>query len=279
MYKLFAVYVFLRSLAFPCHNDKTSNDMTRMRHDFKKIKRIGKLQNSIYESSGLTTIPGSSMLITLNDGGNPPELYFINQNGRITNQLTINDHKNKDWESVTIDTQGNIYIGDFGNNANKRKDLTIIKYDTLNKSSSKIQFSYPDQSAFPPSPNELNFDCEAMFWANDSLYLVSKNRGKGPVRLYSLPSVEGSYRASLVDSINITGMITGADYSIDKKEIALLGYGHVYIFKTTDTIDFKHPKSVGYYGRLAQSEAIAYDKNDLLISNEGGKIFRLTGKK
>lgn len=279
MYKVFAVYILLRSLAFPCHKDRSINNFSNARRDFAKLEKVGRLPETVTESSGLTNVAGSSNVITLNDGGNPPEIFILNQNGGLIQQVPITGLKNHDWESVTMDNNGNLYIGDFGNNSNKRKDLTIIKYNTLNKTTSKIQLSYPDQSEFPPTPSELNFDCEAMFWANDLLYLISKNRGKGPVRLYSVPSQEGKYTATLVDSITIKGMITGVDYNAEKKELALLSYGYIYIFNVQHAVNFKSPISVAYYGRLAQSEGITYLQNDLLISNEAGKLFRLKAKK
>jgi sugar lactone lactonase YvrE len=36
---------------------------------------------------------------------------------------------NIDWEDITKDKDGNLYVGDFGNNDNERKDLCIYKID------------------------------------------------------------------------------------------------------------------------------------------------------
>ncbi len=92
----------------------------------QKINKIGKLPKSIEESSGLI-LYNDTLFITHNDSGDKPILYFINLKGDLIHQITISNAINDDWEEITKDEQGNIYIGDFGNNLNKRKNLTIYK--------------------------------------------------------------------------------------------------------------------------------------------------------
>ena len=83
-----------------------------------------------------------------------------------------------------------MYIGDFGNNANERKNLNIYKVPNVNSGSGdkieaeKISFHYPEQKKFPPKKSKMSFDCEAFFHHNDFLYLITKDRtrpysGKG----------------------------------------------------------------------------------------------------
>ena len=70
------------------------------------------------------------MIWTLEDSGNANEIYGLNfENGAIEKTLTIENTENIDWEDITKDKEGNLYIGDFGNNDNERKDLCIYKMD------------------------------------------------------------------------------------------------------------------------------------------------------
>ncbi|WP_369828775.1 hypothetical protein [Flavobacterium sp. 1] len=60
-----------------------------------------------------------------------------------------------------------MYIGDFGNNDNTRKDLAIYKIDQSNLQGESanvaytISFDYPEQTEFPPKKKDLMFDVEA----------------------------------------------------------------------------------------------------------------------
>jgi len=245
-----------------------------------KIERIAKLPSIINESSGVAMINDSTFW-TLNDGGGKSELYKVNLQGNLLSRIEIPNSSNIDWEEVATDAKGIIYIGDFGNNNNNRKDLRIYKYNPLLNKTDTISFSYHDQLAFPPAKTTMNFDCEAMFHHNDSLYLVSKNRGNKTVRFYKIPDKPGTYKISPFYTSFISSMITGATMDDDHKRIALLSYGKIYFFDvTTQNPMSLKPCSCMGFARNAQAEGIAYLKNNsILITNEQGKIFKLNPKK
>jgi hypothetical protein len=113
------------------------------------------------------------------------------------------------------------------------------------------------------------------------LYLFSKNRGKGPVKVYLLPDQPGNYTAKMIATLNVKGMITSADISMDGKSVALLSYGRIYFFKLDagDPPQFK-PFLCKKFPRGGQSEGICFLKNnDLIITNEGKNIFLMKRKK
>lgn len=101
--------------------------------------------------------------------GNDLELYQLDTLGVLEKTILIDDAPNIDWEDITKDQQGNLYIGDFGNNDNNRKNLCIykIKKEDLTKGSTapsyKISFSYPEQRDFLPKKKNLLFDVERFF--------------------------------------------------------------------------------------------------------------------
>lgn len=242
----------------------------------EKLHLVACLPEIINESSGLALLQDSTFL-THNDGGQKPVLFQLNNKFQLIEEHKLQPLKNLDWESVTIDEAGNIYIGDMGNNYNNRKNLRILKLNKDFQLLEEINFSYPNQYAFPPEKENMNFDGEALFYYSGSLFLISKNRGNKIVKLYKLPSVGGTYQAELVDSIKLSGPITDAAIDLQHKEFVLLSYGYVYRFSFQHEINFEKPKSVKYYGRLNQSEGITYSKNgkSLFITNEGGKVFKL----
>ena len=98
----------------------------------------------------------------------------------------------------------------------------------------KITFHYPDQKQFPPQPSNWNFECEAFFFRNDSIYLFSKNLSNpndGYTKMYRLPDKQGAYTAELIDSFYLNEPVTSADISPDGKTIVLLTYFSLWVFK------------------------------------------------
>lgn len=269
MFKLYILAFAFKTITCSCTQEFKS-DFEPTKH---KIKKVGEMPVQVDESSGLA-VAGENELWTHNDSGGEPKLYKVNLNGELLDSVTVPGAKNIDWEEITRDKSGNIYIGDMGNNAQRRQDLTIYKYNSVK--TEKIEISYADQTAFPPLLPE--YDCEAFFWHKDSLYLFSKSHTKKKfvTRLYVSPATAGKYTLKPMDSFIINSPVTAADISPDGTEFALLTYGKILIFGITDgKINFSHPKTC-FKTRRKQTESLTYTDNKVLIfGNEQGKIYRL----
>ena len=94
--------------------------------DTGNLKVLADLPKALNEVSGTEIISNSDLIWMLNDSGNKPLIYGLEKKGTIIRKLKI-DAKNHDWEDLTSDKDGNLYIGDFGNNLSDRKNLTILK--------------------------------------------------------------------------------------------------------------------------------------------------------
>jgi len=194
-------------------------------YTFKKLNRLsGKLR----EISGLY-IENENRMWGHNDSGSDPVIWAFDASGNIVDSIYFHDAPAVDWEDITHDDEGNIYVGDFGNNRNKRQDLAIYKYSPKDGSVSKIAFSYADQTAFAPEEKSAwNFDCEGFAWHNDSLYLFSKNKmsyGNYYTKMYVLPDKAGTYEVAPRDSILLEErVITAAAISPDGSKIAWVTY-------------------------------------------------------
>jgi len=193
----------------------------------KTTKTRFKLPPLLKEVSGLY-LENSKSFWWHNDGGYPPTLYKTNGRGQVTDSLCIPTLRNKDWEDLTSDDEGNIYIGDFGNNLNRRKDLRIYIYHRESRQLDSILFQYPDQKLFPPKLEDWNFDMEAFFWHNHKLHLFSKNRvkqGDYYCKHYTLDERGRNQTAILCDSIYLKKrVVTAAAISPDGETVALLSY-------------------------------------------------------
>ncbi len=272
--KVFLFLSLIKNSFCPCARDKAANEFERPSTAYSKEK-IARLPEVLDESSGAVMLTDSTFL-TLNDGGKP-RVYTVDLQGTLLNTTSVPNSSNKDWEEITTDTNGVVYIGDFGNNGNDRKNLRIYKYDPRMKTTDTISFSYLDQAFFPPEKSNRNFDCEAMFHHQDSLYLISKNRGNKSVRFYKLPARPGNYAISPFYTSTIHSMITGASINKDHTEVALLSYGKIYFYSfNAGTLQ---PASCMGFARNGQAEGISYLHNhSILVTNEQGKVFLLRPK-
>lgn len=260
------------------------------------LNEIGQLPAELKESSGICVL-GPDRLLQINDGGNQAMLYLTDFEGNIITSVCAKGAKNRDWEDLTLDASGNLYIGDFGNNDNARMDLSIYKYEidpSLSADSIEltgvIKFKYDDQSRFPPKRKSRRFDCEAMIHYKDTIYLFTKNRSKpfsGYTYCYAVPDAPGDYVATKRDSFK-TGegnmysyWIAGASIS-DDGDLALLGYDKVWLFHNFNGSNFFRGDHEQYYfNHLSQKEAISYYVDgQWIITDEknrksGGKIYEI----
>ncbi|MFN3852680.1 MAG: hypothetical protein ACK4NY_24845 [Spirosomataceae bacterium] len=274
LFKLYMMLFALKTATCSCNPEVRKSGFTKAKSQYT-ITKTGELPECINENSGLATAWQEGYYWTHDDSGGNPELYMIGENGRVYDTLAVNDAINVDWEDLAKDHEGNIYIGDFGNNTQSRKDLAIYKFK--NGVSEKITFHYADQSTFPA--HKRIFDCEAFFWTNDKLYLFSKSwdRTDRTTKLYEIPAKAGNYAITVKDSIYLKTPVTAADISPDGKQFALLTYGKIFVFETSEgKIDFSKPKNCIKIGR-GQVEALAYINNtDFIVTNEQRKIYKVS---
>lgn len=235
---------------------------------------LGKLPERIKESSGLICGERNTFW-THNDGSDSGFIYQLNGNLEIIKKLRITNSIENDKEELTQD-EAHFYINDMGNNRNRRKDLRIYKiaktdaYQLDSIKAELIEFSYEDQDSFPPSKEKMNFDCEAFFALDSSLYLFSKNRGISSYsKIYRLPKIAGNYKAEIVDSFQTGMWVTAAAISPSKNQIAILAGNIIYLITDFPSNNFSKGKTSKFIVPYSQKEAITFkDENTLLLSDE-----------
>lgn len=248
------------------------------------------------EVSGMIFHQPTQKLWMLQDKGNASELYVYSTEGIFEQTITINNQENMDWEDLSQDAQGNIYIGEFGNNDNERKDLRILKlhYNELKNTSVNVSqtttFYYEDQKDFPPKKSNLMYDCEAFITTENAFYLFTKNRSKGfegSFYVYKIPNQEGHFKAEKIAALKTCGQykscaITGAALNTESNQIALITHDKVFLipFKNDDSFAQENIQ-IKELGHHSQKEAIAFkNNNELLVADEknkknGGNVYIL----
>jgi len=251
------------------------------------------ISSELSEISGIEN-PIRSTYISINDSGDEPVVYLMKNDGVVFHKMFIAGAKNIDWEDLSFDGDF-LYIGDIGNNRNQRKDLVVYRvrlnnllgyYDIdgeLNHNfpdtvkAEPYTLNYPDQMSFPPKENRLNFDSEALTYADGKLLILSKDRSKpykGICKIYEA-DLSDPLKIKLLQEIKLkglswlTGSVTGCDY-LDNK-LYVLTYKRLYVFgRTKGEFTLARKKNLGI---LQQWEGICVEsENEVTIVSEKSRL-------
>jgi len=232
----------------------------------------------ITESSGLVAsrkFPG--VFWTHNDHGSKPVLFAVTRNGAALAKFDVTGVTITDWEDITTDSSGNLYIGDIGNNDLSRDQLQI--YRALEPSphgSGSIRTVQIWRIKFPDG----NQNCETLFLQNGFAYLVNKFRQNGTVNLYRFPlsSTNRVTTVAKLGSIRVNGDVGGGAISLDGNRLALLSDSGAYGFRINGNpvnitrirgsfTPFPHPNM----------EGATFVPDGLLVSAENGDMLLFNG--
>ena len=282
------------SLIFIGCNPKTENIQAKK----DSLKTEFSLPKKLKEVSGIALSQDQKTIWAIEDAGNKNVVYGLNRQGELITDVLVENAENNDWEDITKDAAGNIYIGDFGNNENDRQNLSILKLDlkTDSQKSTKViqatKFHYEGQTEFPPKKSNLLYDCEAFVEKEGIFYLFTKNRSKGfdgTFLVFQIPNKGGDFEAKLVGKLKLEGgysdaAITSATIN-SKNEIVLLNHKNINVLSGFTANDFGSAKIQKIpLNHNSQKEAVVFvDDKTLLIADEkdkktGGNVYQFSLK-
>jgi len=250
-----------------------------------KLELLADLPINLNESSGIENLNGSDGFWMINDSGNTNELFEVSESGNIKQVVTIENATNKDWEDLASDGENRLFIGDFGNNNNKRRNLTIYSVAISSVSNGKVAadkiiFHFEDQEKFPPKKKDRNFDVEAFVYMDGYFYLFTKNRSShfnGTTKLYKVLAEVGNHSAQLISEFitctdSKTCLVTGAAISKGNKELVLLTHDKLFLFTNFKEDDFFNGSvsEINLY-HDSQKEAVCFKGSNLYITDEATK--------
>lgn len=252
-----ALPVLLGSLALiePAAAEPSGGEVSRLR------------DARIHESSGLAlSAKHDDLVYTINDGGGRPTVFAVQlSTGAVVGVTDVKGLDVDDTESIAVDEEGTLWLGDLGDNDHVRDDISIVAFPEPGPGDHRLASADQHRVALPDGP----VDIEAMLVDPDDgrVFLVSKNRN-GLGSIFRLPELTPGATASAED--------IGADAPRGVSDGAFTHDGRWALLRTGREVWVYNPKTWKPVRRLetpplSQGESIAVERGDrsVLLGSEG----------
>lgn len=238
---------------------------------FDKAEKLGKVSAKLEEASGLAaSITNPGYLWTLNDSGNPSEIYLIDEDGDIKLTCKLKKIDNRDWEDIAvgrdpIDSTVYLYVGEIGDNFARYdfKYIYRLKEPRLEKDD-KISIDQFDTLIIKLPDAVRDAEALAIDHTTGDLYLVSKREQNVNVYLSDYSSLISSDTLvpTIVASIPYFNTVA-LSFSFGSNEILLKTYDEIYYWQKPDSLSIaqtlQSPPMVLDYHKEPQGESIAWN--------------------
>lgn len=239
------------------------------------------LTSARIELSGIAPAGQQRQFWGLSDSGNPAALFRFDDEGRLLQHVRLAQAANLDWEAMTLDGQGRLFIGDIGDNARIRGVYTVYYLFEKDLAADPVppprrfHFVYPDHRAR---------NCEAMFIMDSAMYLVSKEKpGTIPPRVFRLALADMAANENPTEPLHLTevgkldirGRVTDAAWSAALGRLAVLTYEGVHLYAVQTPEQLLTPPVAHIPGAFGACEALCFEGHDLIITSEAGQIWRV----
>lgn len=189
---------------------------------------IGKLMSvAIIEASGITYSAIQSKKLWVEEDSGPPQLFLIDENGKLMHRMYVKNATNRNWEDIAI-AEKQLFIADIGDNSLAYPDYTVYTFtepasltDSITTAKA-IRFKYPDGS----------HDADALLVDPDNrdIYIITKRDNFSKIYKLSYPYDQSMNIAMLAGSLDYSG-VTSAALSPDGKEVIIKTYTDLYYYK------------------------------------------------
>lgn len=140
----------------------------------------------IKESSGLAySVKYPDLAYTMNDSKNRAVVYAVQvSTGRVVGQVDLERYDLEDPESIAVDSQGRVWLGDLGDNDGDRDDASILVFNEPGTGSKAPQALQRFPIALQGGPE--NVEGMLVNPATRQVFLINKTEG-GAASLFVLP--------------------------------------------------------------------------------------------
>ena len=193
---------------------------------------------ALAEMSGLVAShrqPG--VLWSINDSGSFARLYRLGSEGQAMGRVWVSGAWLRDTEAMARWRQASrdwLLIGDTGDNRARRDHVVVHAVPEPDAAATHVRIAWSLRFRYPDGPRDS--EGIAVDQARGELLVLSKR--DQPARLYRVPlSAAGQDEPLLADYLGsprpgaISGAVTGLDLSEDGRELAVLTYEGLYLWR------------------------------------------------
>jgi hypothetical protein len=250
--------------------------------DTPAAERIGKVKDDrIKEGSGVVMsrqYPG--VFWTHNDHGHAPFIYAMTREGKSIAEFRLPfEDPDSDWEDITIDDEGHLYIADIGNNEYTRKQIQVIRIiepDPKGKERKHHQLRTREIQTWRLTYPEQPFDAESLVLHKGYGYIISKVHHNRHATMYRFPLAEQTKPAVLEKFIDlpIYTPVTAASLTRDGKYLAVLSWGSLHVFHVNGNLaNAANVEAVRIPLDRLQFEGCTFTDDGILITAESREIY------
>lgn len=260
------VALSLALLAGPAWADKDDDgDKKDKDNDEAVISEIS--DDRIVESSALAlSIQHDDLVYTINDeGGSGANVYAVQvSTGEVVGAADISSLPISDPESITVDADGTLWLGDLGDNEHQRDDVAIYAFPEPGPGDNTISDAQRYAVTFPGGP----VDVEGLLVhpTTRQVHLVSKNEN-GNGRIFELPDLADDGAVQARDIGEAPEAVTDATFTHDGKWALMFTGKELWIYNPTTW----EPVGEIETPKLEQGESVTVERGNLtaLVGSEG----------
>jgi hypothetical protein len=232
---------------------------------------LGKVDQRLEEASGLAaSVVNPGFLWTINDSGNPPEIFLIDLHGKTSLVCTLFHGRNRDWEDIAIGAGPDkrkkyIYVADIGDNWAQNELKFIYRFEEpILTSQSKITITQYDTLILRMPDGKRDAETILIDPFTNNLFLISKREDSVALYTTPYPFAKGTIILRKIMVLPFTKVVAGS-ISRDGTQILLKTYEKVYYWKRTSIESLaetlaRKPIELPY-NREQQGEAIAWSES------------------
>jgi hypothetical protein len=236
---------------------------------FAKGEALGKVDDRLHEASGLIeSITNPKHFWTLNDSGNPAEIFLIDQQANIKLVCKLKGIKNRDFEDITIGAgpeagKNYIYVADIGDNLSRYSVKFLYRFiePTFSEGSNEMEISKFDTLSVKLSDRPRDTEAILVDPLSKDIYLVSKLEDSVSLYQIKFPFQDDTLIAKKLAILPLK-KITAGSISPDGKEVLLKDYKKVYYWKNNQSRPLAQllltKPTILAYDKEPQGEAICW---------------------
>jgi hypothetical protein len=233
---------------------------------FKTGEPLGKVSKRLEEASGLAAgINNPGYFWTINDSGNPAEVFLIDDHANIKLVCKLIKATNRDWEEIRINSESGknyLYVADIGDNraAYDLKFIYRFEEPVLTKANELI-IEEIDTLIIKMPDGKRDTESVMIDPLTHDLYILSKREDSIGLYISQYPFSKDTLVLDKILTMPFHNIVSG-DISADGREVLLKTYDEIYYWKKSgkeDISELLSKEPIGLpYTREKQGEAITW---------------------